>query len=107
LRRDVRPREHAVELFEDGTDIAQEPLAERCQPDAATGAVNERSAELVLERAEALADARGRELQPLGRACEVQLVGKREEHPQLPEFDGAPHRVRTLHDAFACPVSRP
>lgn len=50
---------HTVELLEGATDLAQEPLSERRQFDAATGAVNQRAAELVLERPETLADPGG------------------------------------------------
>jgi hypothetical protein len=81
VRRDVRLLEHTVKPLYRGTDVAQEPVSERRQFDTATGAVNERATELVLERAEALANARGRELEPLGRASEVQLLGKREKQP--------------------------
>jgi hypothetical protein len=49
-RGGVRPLEHSVELLERRADIAQEPLPERGELDAAAGAVDELDAELVFER---------------------------------------------------------
>jgi hypothetical protein len=70
-------------MLEGRTDVAQKPLSERRQFDAATGAVNERAAELVLERAETLADPRRSYLESLGRVPEMQLFGQRAEEAQL------------------------
>jgi EmrB/QacA subfamily drug resistance transporter len=99
-RRDVRALEHARELVVGRAYVSQEPLAEWRQFDAATGAVNELRAELLLERAQALADPGGRQPELLGGTPEVQFLGEDEKETQLPQLDGLPHRELTLHDAF-------
>jgi len=83
-RGGVCPFEHAAELFEHRLQVAQEPIAERRQLDAAAGAVDELGAELLLERAQALADPGGRQLKLFGGAPEVQFLGEGEEQTQLP-----------------------
>jgi EmrB/QacA subfamily drug resistance transporter len=99
-RGDVRALEHAGELVVGRADVSEEPLAERGQFDAATGAVDELRAELLLEPAQALADPGGRQLKLLGGTPEVQFLGEGEKQTQLPQLDGLPHREPTLHDAF-------
>jgi hypothetical protein len=59
--------------------------------------VNPRAADLGLERPDHLADAGLREAELLGRAAEVELLGDREEHADLPKLDRRPHRLGTVH----------
>ena len=64
-------------------------------------AVEQRHAELGLELADLLADARLGEVQAVGGAAEVKLLGDGDERAQLPQFHGrmigaAFHRTRTL-----------
>jgi hypothetical protein len=86
------PRQLAVRRLQ-SIAIAR-PERRECHP--ATGAMHERATELVLERPEALTDARGGEAEALGAAAEVQLVGQREKDADLAELDRFPHRVATL-----------
>jgi hypothetical protein len=67
------------QLLVRGASFAAQPLAERGQPDPAAGAVHELSTQLVFELANGLADARRRQIEPLGRPPEVQLVGQSQE----------------------------
>ena len=55
----VRALEHERELVVRRPDVGEEPLPEPGQLDAATGAVHELGAELVLEPAQTLADPSG------------------------------------------------
>jgi hypothetical protein len=73
-------------------DLAEEALAGRGQRDAPARAVEQALPELVLERSQALADARLGDAQPLRSAAEVQLVGEGEEDADLAELDRLPHR---------------
>ena len=75
-----------------GTDVGEEALAGRRQRDAPARAVDEALAELVLELAKALADARLRDPERFGGAPEVQLPREGEEDPDLPQLDRLPHR---------------
>jgi hypothetical protein len=83
-RRDVGALEHAGELVVGRAYVGEEPLAKWRQFDAATGAVNELRAELLLKRAQALADPGGRQLKLLGGTPEVQFLGEGEKQTQLP-----------------------
>ena len=84
--------EDGDEALVGGGDVGEEPLARRGQRDVPARAVDEALPELGLERAQALADARLRDPEPLGGAPEVELIGEGEEDPDLAELDGLPHR---------------
>ena len=79
------------------TRLRQEHLARGRERGAPAVAVKQRHAELGLELADLLADARLREMQAVGRAAEVKLLGDGDERAQLPQFHvrmigGASHR---------------
>ena len=71
---------------QDVTRVVEQHHARGRQGDAAAIALEEPDAQLVLERAHLLRDARLREVQLLGRAAEVQLFGHRHEGSELPEL---------------------
>ena len=78
----VGPREQLAGLLE-------QRRAGRSQRDTAPVAFEELDAQLGLERAHLLAHARLREMQSLGRAAEVQLLGHGDERAQMPELHAA------------------
>ena len=78
-RRVIGRREHAARL-------AEQRRARRRQRRPAAVAVEQRHAELGLERPHLLRHARLRHVQPLGRAPEVQLLRHRDERAQLAEL---------------------
>ena len=83
-----RPRggDGHVELGQHGARVAQEGLARRGQLDAAARALEQRAAELGLERANLLAERRLGDVQPRGGTPEVQLLGDGDEIAKLAEF---------------------
>jgi len=89
------------QLLVRGASFAAQPLAERGQPDPAAGAVHELSTQLVFELANGLADARRRQIEPLGGSPEVQLVGQGKEDAEIAELDRLPHREENLHGGFS------
>jgi hypothetical protein len=97
----VRALQRASQLLIDRADLGQKALTERCELDAATRAMDQLGAELVLELAHALAHSRGCQPEPIGRSAEVELLGESEEDPELAELDCLPHREATLHDPFS------
>ena len=64
--------------------LVEQRRPRRGEGDAAAVAVEELHAELGLERSNLLADAGLRDVQPLGGAAEVELLGHGDERPQLP-----------------------
>ena len=64
--------------------LVEQRRARRGERGAAAVAIEQLHAELGLERAHLLADARLRDVEPLGRAAEVELLGHGDERPQLP-----------------------
>ena len=66
--------------------VLEQRRARRGERDAAAIALEQPHAELVLERPHLLADARLGQVQPVGGAAEVQLLGDRDERPELAEF---------------------
>ena len=66
--------------------VLEQRRARRRERDAAAVALEQAHAELCLERPDLLADARLRQMQALGGAAEVQLLGDRDERPELAEF---------------------
>lgn len=81
-RRLVRPAEQLARL-------GKQRLTGGRERGAATVAVEELHAKLRLERADLLAHARLREVQPLGRAAEVQLLGHGHERGELAQLHSA------------------
>src|SRR3954454_15225749 len=68
----LRVLKRSDELAVDAADLLAEPLASGRERDAPARAMDELEAELVLEAAEALADARLCETEPIGGAAEVE-----------------------------------
>ena len=64
--------------------LVEQRRPRRGEGDAPPVALEQLDAELGLERSHLLAHARLREVQPLGRAAEMELLGHRDERPQLP-----------------------
>ena len=77
----------AVELCQQLPGVAQERLARRGQLHPPSGAGQQLAAELVLELADLLAQRRLGDVQPGGRAAEVQLLGDGHEVAQLAQLD--------------------
>ncbi|GAA2404941.1 hypothetical protein GCM10010191_10860 [Actinomadura vinacea] len=63
----------------DEPQVAVEPLADRGEPDAAAGALEQLGADLALLLPDRLADARGAHVQAFGGPGEVQLFRERQE----------------------------
>jgi hypothetical protein len=59
--------------------VGVEPLADRGEPDAAAGALEQLGADLALLLPDGLADPRGADVQAFGGPGEVQLLGERQE----------------------------
>jgi hypothetical protein len=76
--------EHLRELVVRRSRFSEEPLAQRGQRGSTAGSAEQLPAELGLELAQRLAHPRRRQLQPLGGPPEVELLGEREEDPDLP-----------------------
>ena len=75
-----------VELGEHGAGVAQEGLARRGQLHPAARALQQRAAELGLERVDLLAERRLGDVQSRRGAPEVQLLGDGDEIAKLAEF---------------------
>ena len=69
-----------------GARVREQRLARRRQRDRAAVAQEDALAQLGLEPADLLRDRRLRDLQPLGRAREVRLLGDRDEVGELSKF---------------------
>jgi len=78
-RRPPQALEGSRQLRVRGTDLAQYLPAERSQLNPAARPVGELGPELCLQPSHALADSRGRELQPLRGPREMELLGQGEE----------------------------
>ena len=82
LRGDrLPPLEHRGQR---GARVREQGLARRCQRDRAAVAQEDPLTQLGLEPADLLRDRRLGDLQPLGRAREVRLLGDRDEVGELP-----------------------
>ena len=75
-----------VDRGEDLAAALEQHLAGGRELDAARGAVEQRLAELGLEAADLLRERRLRDVQPLGGAAEVPLLGDGDEVAQVPEL---------------------
>jgi hypothetical protein len=78
-----------VEIVEHRTQLRQEPLAHLGERDAARRAVQEADAELLLERADGLAEARARHAQMRRRFGEARALGDRHEGIHLGQPEAA------------------
>jgi hypothetical protein len=77
---------HIREAVEQLRGVAQQHLAGRRQRHAAWVPYEERGADLALDRLDLPAQARRGDVQPVGRAAEVELLGDRHEVPHLPQL---------------------
>ena len=68
----------------------EQRLAGGSELDAARGPVEQRLAQLGLEAADLLRERRLRDVQPLGGAAEVPLLGHGDEVAQVPQFHSSP-----------------
>ena len=87
-RRRVLRREVALELLElreQRVGVAEQHVRGGRQPHAAPGRLEQRVAELALERGQLLRDRRGREMQRVGRGGERPVVGDGAERSQAAE----------------------
>ena len=75
-----------LRLGEDPTRLVQHGGAGRGERDAALRTGEQLHTQLRLELADLLTDGRLRNVQPLGRAPEVQFLGDGDEVPQMPKF---------------------
>ena len=87
-----------LELGEHRAGVAQEGRAGRRQLDSPARAGEQRAAQLLLQRADLLAERRLGDVQARGGAAEVQLLGDGDEVTQLAEFhersfDGGDSRI--------------
>jgi hypothetical protein len=91
-RGGLQLRDGAVGTRDDVPCLFEQELAVRGELHFARGAVEELAAELALECPDLRRKCRLRDVQPLGCAAEVQLLGDGEEVAQMPKLDV--HRSR-------------
>jgi hypothetical protein len=82
----ARNRRRAVGTPQQISGLDEQRAARRRERRAAAVALEQLDAELGLERADLLADARLGEMKPVGGAAEVKLLSDHDERPQLPEL---------------------
>src|SRR4051812_24003838 len=87
--RQVRLSQHPSRLLEHGS-------ARGCERDLPLGAVEEPHAQFLLELANLLTDRRLRHMETLCRSAEVQLLGNRDEVPQMTQFHSRSSLTITL-----------
>ena len=84
----LRHRDGLVDAAQDAARAVEQRLAGQRQLDAVRGAPEELDADELLERPDLAAQRRLREVQLLGGAAEVELLGDGHERAQVPELDG-------------------
>ena len=112
-RRGVLRREVALEPLELGEQrvgVAEQDVRGGREPHAAPGRLEQRVADLALERRQLLGDRGRRQVQRVGRRRERAVIGDRPQRSQSPEVDheadltGSLHKVQSLLPVTAVTV---
>ncbi|GAB2683621.1 hypothetical protein GCM10027089_00030 [Nocardia thraciensis] len=69
-------------------------VTRRCAGDGARGAVEEPGAQHRLQTLDLLGQRGLSDMQPSGRATEMQFLGDRQEVPQMPQLDPINHKLK-------------